>query len=299
MVDLSSSIGNLRFKNPILLASGTSGPELEGFTDLSKLGGIITKSITLKPKTGNPPPRIFETRGGLLNSIGLENSGVNKFIEEKLQTYRKLGTNVIASIAGENPSEYFEVARILDDTPIDALELNISCPNVRGVEFAKSPQSAMEITKGVKENSDKPVIVKLSPNVTDIEPVAKAAEESGADALSLINTLYGLAINVETKKTELGNITGGLSGPCIKPIALYYVYKVLSVVHIPVIGIGGIMNVRDALEFFILGAQFIELGTATFVNPNIGVEILDGIISYCKREEINNIRELVGSVKIR
>lgn len=276
------NIGSLSLKNPVILASGTCSPDLQKFTDLSKLGAVVTKSVTLNPKIGNPPPRTVETPCGMLNSIGLENPGVEKFKKEILPDYIKYADKTICSVSGETLSEYVEVVKRLNDTDVDGFEINVSCPNVErgGIEFGKDEKIVHQVTKSIKAVTKKPIIIKLSPNVSDIESIAKAAESGGADGISLINTLYGMAIDINTKKPKLGNITGGLSGPCIKPIALYYVYKVAKVVKIPVIGIGGIMNTEDAIEFFIAGATAIEIGTANFVNPNTGIEIVKGLAKY-------------------
>jgi len=296
MADLSVDIGRLKLKNPVILASGTCGVELQKFTDLSKLGAIITKTVTLNPRKGNLPPRIFETHCGMLNSIGLENPGVDVFIAEKLPEFMALKTKVIVSIAGETFSAFVKVARKLDDTQVDALEINVSCPNVEkgGVEFSNK-ESVYRLAKDIKKVTSKPVIIKLSPNVGNLEEVAMSAEDGGADAVSLINTLYGLAIDVDTKKPQLGGVTGGLSGPCIKPVALYYVYKVKEIVNIPVIGIGGISSANDALEFLVVGASAVEIGTANFINPNIGLEIVEGLNSYCDKNKINKLTEIINS----
>jgi len=296
MVDLSVDIGNLELKNPVILASGTCGPELQRFTNLSRLGAIITKTVTLNPRVGNPPPRTFETHCGMLNSIGLENPGIDAFIAEKLPEFMTLNTKVIVSIAGDTFSSYVEVARKLDDTKADALEINVSCPNVEkgGVEFGDK-ESVYRLAKEIKEVTSKPIIMKLSPNVGKLEEVAISAENGGADAVSLINTLYGLAVDVDTKEPQLGGVTGGLSGPCIKPVALYYLYKVKEAINVPVIGMGGISSTSDALEFLIVGASAIEIGTANFINPNIGVEIVEGLNSYCDKNKINKLAEIINS----
>lgn len=296
MADLSVDTGSLRLKNPVILASGTCGPELQRFTDLSKLGAIITKTVTLNPRVGNPPPRTFETHCGMLNSIGLENPGIDAFMAEKLPKFMTLNTKVIVSIAGDTFSSYVEVARKLDDTKADALEINVSCPNVEkgGVEFGDK-ESVYRLAKEIKEVTSKPIIMKLSPNVGKLAEVAISAENGGADAVSLINTLYGLAIDVDTKEPQLGGVTGGLSGPCIKPVALYYVYKVKEAINVPVIGMGGISSTSDALEFLLVGASAVEIGTANFINPNIGVEIVEGLNSYCNKNKINRLAEIINS----
>jgi dihydroorotate dehydrogenase (NAD+) catalytic subunit len=296
MADLSVDIGSLKLKNPVILASGTCGPELQRFTDLSKLGAIITKTVTLNPRVGNPSPRTFETHCGMLNSIGLENPGIDAFIAEKLPEFATLNTKVIVSIAGDTFSSYVEVARKLDDTKADALEINVSCPNVEkgGVEFGDK-ESVYRLAKEIKGVTSKSIIMKLSPNISKLEEVAISAENGGADAVSLINTLYGLAVDVDTKEPQLGGITGGLSGPCIKPVALYYVYKVKEAINVPVIGMGGISSTSDALEFLIVGASAVEIGTANFINPNIGVEIVEGLNSYCNKNKINRLAEVINS----
>lgn len=296
MADLSVDIGKLKLKNPVMLASGTCGPVLQKFTNLSKLGAVITKTVTLNPRLGNPPPRTFETHCGILNSIGLENPGIDTFVAEQLPEFMALNTKVIVSIAGETFSAYVEVARKLDNTQIDALEINVSCPNVEkgGIEFS-GKESVYKLAKEIKKVTSKPIIIKLSPNVGNLEEVAISAEAGGADAVSLINTLYGLAIDVDTRKPQLGGVTGGLSGPCIKPVALYYVYKVNEAIDIPVIGIGGIASTYDALEFLIVGASAVEIGTANFINPNIGVEIVEGLNSYCDKNKINRLVEIINT----
>ena len=296
MADLSVDIGRLKLKNPVMLASGTCGPALKEFTDLSKLGAVITKTVTLNPRLGNPPPRTFETHCGMLNSIGLENPGIDTFIAEQLPEFMALNTKIIVSIAGETFSAYVGVAQKLDNTEVDALEINVSCPNIEkgGIEFGDK-ESVYRLANEIKKVTSKPIIMKLSPNVGNLEEVAISAEAGGVDAVSLINTLYGLAIDVNTRKSQLGGITGGLSGPCIKPIALYYVYKVKEAINIPVIGIGGISSTYDALEFLIVGATAVEIGTANFINPNIGVEIVEGLNSYCDKNKISRIAEIINS----
>ncbi|MCK4352369.1 dihydroorotate dehydrogenase [candidate division WOR-3 bacterium] len=296
-MNLSIKIGNLRLKNPVILASGTSGPEQKEFTNLKKLGAIITKSITPMSTIGNPLPRTVETSTGMLNSIGIENPGAQKFIEEKLPGFLSLNIPVIVSVAGKTQDEYIEVIKRFENTPVSGFEINVSCPNVKkgSIEFGKEPQVLEELTSKMRKATSKPIIIKLSPNVSNIQSLALAAENEGADAISLINTIYGLKINLETKLSELGSITGGLSGPCVKPVALYYVYKVSQVCKIPIIGIGGIMTTQDALEFIVTGASAIELGTVNFVNPNAGVEILSGIKNYCERQGIKSLKKLIGS----
>jgi dihydroorotate dehydrogenase (NAD+) catalytic subunit len=300
--DLSVKIAGIKFSNPVLVASGTFGygEEYKSLIDLNKLGGIITKSITLEPREGHPPPRTCETPSGMLNAIGLANVGVEKFIKEKLPFLRSLKTRIIVNVAGSTVGEYVEVVRRLKRSKgIDMLEINISCPNVKegGIAFGSKVKSAYECIKAVKENSSLPIIAKLSPNVTDIVEIAHAVEEAGADALSLINTLVGMGIDIEKMRPVLANITGGLSGPAIKPVALAMVWKVAQAVKVPVIGIGGIMSTEDALEFILAGASMIQVGTANFVDPQTSIKIVKGLDVYCKRKKIKKITDLVGKLK--
>jgi dihydroorotate dehydrogenase (NAD+) catalytic subunit len=300
--DLSVRICKVKFSNPVLVASGTFGysEEYGSIFDLNKLGGIITKSITLNPREGHPPPRTCETPSGMLNAIGLANVGVERFIKEKLPFLRTLKTKVIVNVAGSSIEEYVEVVKRLEcKKGIDLLEINISCPNVKegGIAFGSSPESAYRCIKTVKENTSFPIIAKLSPNVSDIVKIALAAKEAGADAVSLINTLVGMAIDLETKKPKLTNITGGLSGPAIKPVALAMVWKVAQQVKIPIIGIGGIMNYQDALEFILAGACMIQIGTGNFVDPECSVKIVEGLRKYCEENKIKKIEGLVGKLK--
>jgi len=295
-------IGDLSLKNPVLVASGTFGyaQEFLDFVKLSKLGGIITKTVTLKPRSGNEPPRISETASGILNSIGLQNEGINSFLENKMPFLRKIGTSIVVSIGGDNIEEYAQLTRILDKTKgVDALELNISCPNVPGKQYviAQDSDSTYQLVQRVRKCTDKTIITKLSPNVTDICSIAKAAEEGGSDAVSLVNTFLGMSINLCTKSPVLGNITGGLSGPAIKPIALRMVWQVANCLKVPVIGMGGIMNTEDALEFIIAGATAICVGTASFINPDASVKIIKGIEEYLKKNKISDINKLRGSLK--
>ena len=299
---LSVKIAGVKFSNPVLVASGTFGygEEYSSLIDLNKLGGIITKSITLDPREGHPPPRTFETPCGMLNAIGLANVGVEKFIKEKLPYLKSLKTRIIVNVAGSTVKEYVEVVNRLNRSKgIDMLEINISCPNVKegGIEFGSTIKSAYDCIKAVKKNSSHPIIAKLSPNVTDIVEIAKAVEEAGADAISLINTLVGMAIDTEKMRPILSNITGGLSGPAIKPVALAMVWKVAKAVSVPVIGIGGIMNTEDALEFILAGVSMIEVGTANFVDPQTSVKIVNGLSEYCKKKKIKKITDLVGKLK--
>ena len=299
--DLRVKLGPLELKNPVMTASGTFGygQEFDGLVDLNLLGAIIVKGLSLEPKAGNPPPRIVETPCGMLNAIGLANVGLETFMKEKLPWLQSLDTEVIVNIYGHSIDEYGKLAAALKGVHgISALEVNISCPNVEcgGMVFGKDPDVSAKVTERVVNNTDKPVIVKLSPNVTDIRLVAKAVEGAGAHALSLINTLTGMAIDIESRRPKLANISGGLSGPAIRPIAVQMVYQVVKTVDIPVIGVGGIMEHTDALEFLIAGARAIEVGTANFVNPRATLDILEGISKFCEEKEIANIDELIGSL---
>jgi dihydroorotate dehydrogenase (NAD+) catalytic subunit len=301
--DLRVKLGPLELKNPVMTASGTFGygREFESLMDPSLLGGIVVKGLSLKPMAGNPTPRIAETPGGMLNAIGLANIGIDEFIEKKLPWLRGLNTNVVVNIYGHSIDDYEALAKIFKGVQgISALEVNISCPNVEmgGMIFGKDPAVSAKITEKVVKNTDKPVIVKLTPNVTDIRLLARAVEESGAAVISLINTLAGMAIDIERRRPKLANISGGLSGPAIKPVALYQVWQAVNTVKIPVIGIGGIMDYRDALEFLIAGAKAIQVGTASFVNPRATLEILDGLKSYCLEKGIDDINDIIGSLDV-
>ena len=293
-------IGKLRLKNPVMAASGTFGyaKEFEKLVNLPSLGAIITKTITLNPRAGNPMPRICETAGGMLNAIGLQNEGFDNFIKEKLPYLSKIGTPVIISISGNNIDEFFILAKRLDKIrSISGIELNISCPNINCEGLvAQDAKETNEVVKAVRKITGKTIITKLSPNVTDIVKIAKAAESAGSDAISLVNTFLGMAIDIETRKPKLGNITGGLSGPCIKPIALRMVYDVSRNIDIPVIGIGGIMNASDAVEFMIAGASAIQVGTANFIEPGVCGKIIKGIEDYLKKHKIEKIEELIGTL---
>lgn len=296
------SIGSLRLKNPIMTASGTFGYGVEyaGYLDLTCLGALIVKGLSLEPRAGNPPPRIMETTGGMLNAIGLENVGVMAFIAEKLPFLRDFDVPVIANIFGETVEEYQKVAALLDRAEgVCGLELNISCPNVKkgGVAFGADPVLAAEVTRKVKDASSLPLIVKLTPNVTDIALIAESVEDAGADALSLINTITGMSVDAECRMPHLKNITGGLSGPAIKPIALRMVWQAVKRVSIPVIGIGGIATASDVLEFLIVGARAVQVGTANFVNPAAIMDILAGMESYLERHHIADVNDLIGTLK--
>jgi len=295
------NVGGLELKNPIMTASGTFGygEEYSPYVDLNRLGALIVKGLSLEPKEGNPPPRIIETTAGMLNAVGLENVGIRAFIEEKLPFLRQFDVPVIVNVFGETIEEYTKVAEILSDVEgIAGLEINISCPNVKagGIEFGADPDLAYEVTHSVKSVTHIPVIVKLTPNVTDITSIAKRVEEAGADAISLINTLKGMSVDIEKRVPHLENITGGLSGPGIKPVALRMVWEVTREVSIPVIGVGGIMNARDALEFIIVGAKAVQIGTANFVNPRATIDILEGIEQYMGENGISDINDLIGTI---
>jgi dihydroorotate dehydrogenase (NAD+) catalytic subunit len=301
--DLTVRLGPLKLKNPVIAASGTYGygEEYAALVDLNRLGAVVVKGLSLKPMAGNPPPRIVETPAGMLNAIGLANIGVEAFLKEKLPRIRGLDTRIIVNIYGHHIDEYGELASVLKGVEgVAALELNISCPNVEcgGMAFGTDPQVSAKVTERVVRNTDKPVIVKLSPNVTDIRAIAKAVEGAGADAVSLINTLTGMAIDVEKRRPVLANIVGGLSGPGIKPVALHMVYQVSGAVKIPVIGLGGIMEPRDALEFMLAGAGAVQVGTANFVNPRACLDIVDGLRKYCLEQGIGRLAELVGALRV-
>lgn len=298
--NLTVEIAGLKLKNPVLTASGTFGfgTEYTPFVDLNRLGAIVIKSLTLKPREGNPTPRIVETPAGILNSIGLQNPGVDCFLAEHLPYLRQFPTPVIASIAGNTVEEYVAVAeRLTGAVGISALEVNISCPNVKqgGLQFGVDPSGAAQVTRAVKAVTNLPVIVKLTPNVTSIAEMAVAVAEAGADALSLINTLSGMAIDIHRHRPVLGNITGGLSGPAIRPVAVRAIWEVYQVVKIPLIGMGGIVCAADALEFILAGARAVAVGTANFLNPCATTEILEGIEHYLEEKGIADINELVGA----
>jgi dihydroorotate dehydrogenase (NAD+) catalytic subunit len=300
--DLRVKLGPLELTNPVLAASGTFGygQELAELVDPGLLGGVVVKGLSLRPRAGNPPPRIAETPCGMLNAIGLENIGLEGFLKDKLPWLQQLNTTVIVNIYGHNLDEYGAVAAGLRGVEgIAALEINASCPNVErgGMAFGTDPDVCARLTEQVLKQSDKPVIVKLSPNVTDITTVAASAEKAGAHALSLINTLTGMAVDIHSRQPKLGNVFGGLSGPAIRPVALYLVYRVVGAVGIPVIGIGGIMDHEDALEFLMVGAQAVQVGTANFINPRATLDIIDGLSKFCQDQGIPRIKEVIGTLK--
>jgi dihydroorotate dehydrogenase (NAD+) catalytic subunit len=301
--DLTVHIGRLKLKNPVMTASGTFGygEEYASYLDLNQLGAVVVKGLSLEPRLGNPSPRIMETPCGMLNAVGLQNIGVRAFIETKLPFLRQFDVPVIANIYAETVDEFPRLAEILTGAPgVHALEVNISCPNVKkgGIAFGTDPEMAAEVTRKVKAVTGLPVIVKLTPNVTDIAMIAESVEAAGADALSLINTITGMSVDVERRIPNLRNVTGGLSGPAIKPVALRMVWQVVNRVSIPVIGLGGIMSAGDALEYLIVGARAVQVGTANFINPRTIPDIVAGIENYLKRHEMTHIDELIGSLRI-
>jgi len=300
--DLSIKIGKIRLKNPVIVASGTFGfgEEYEDFFNLNHLGAIIPKGISLNPMIGNLPPRIFETEGGIINSIGLQNPGFQDFVKDKLPYLRKIKTHLLINFFGNTQKEYIELARRFDEVPgISGLEMNISCPNVKqgGILFCSDPKMTYRLVCAVRKSTTLPLIVKLSPNVTDIALLARISEEGGADGVSLVNTFKAMAINIHSRKPELGNVIGGLSGPAIKPIAIRMVWEVSQTTNIPIIGIGGIMRAEDAIEFILAGASAIQVGTANLVNPRTGIEVIDGIKKYLVGKGINRVQKLVGLLR--
>ncbi len=300
--DLTVNIGGLQLQNPVMTASGTFGyaREFDHLVDLNRLGGIIVKGLSLKPTKGNPPPRIVETPCGMLNAIGLENVGVEAFVKEKLPFLERLTPPIIANIYGTLEEEYMQLAARLDAVEaIAAIEVNISCPNVKagGMIFGVDPTAASRVVRGVRDQTSKPLIVKLSPNVTDITEIALAAQEAGADCLSLINTITAMVVDIETGRPRLANITGGLSGPAIKPVAVRMVWQVCQVAKVPVIGIGGIMKAEDALEFFIAGASAVQIGTANFINPSVTTDVIDGIERFLAERNIASLSDIIGTLE--
>lgn len=300
-VDLSVDIGGIRLKNPVMTASGTCGygEELSPYIDLRCFGALVVKGLSLEPRPGNPPPRLVETPSGLINAIGLQNIGIEAFLEEKMPYLKGLGIPIIANIFGEEIEEYCLIAQRLEGSGVAGIELNISCPNVKkgGIEFGKVPEEAHNLVKNVRKVTDLPVITKLSPDVMGIRELAMAVEEAGSDAISLINTIPAMAIDVERRRPRLSNVVGGLSGPAIRPIAVRMVWEASKVVKVPIIGVGGIMGPEDALEFIIAGASAIQVGTANFIDPSSGARILKGIEDYLKRHAMS-FSDLVGSLEI-
>ncbi len=299
-MNMSVNIAGVELKNPVMTASGTfgSGMEYSEFVDLNRLGAVVTKGVAAVPWEGNPTPRIAETHGGMLNAIGLQNPGIDVFVKRDIPFLKQYDTKIIVNVCGKTREEYLEVVERLADEPVDMLEINISCPNVKegGIGFGQDAGNVEDITKAVKRVAKQPVIMKLSPNVTDITLMAKAAEAGGADAISLINTLTGMKIDINRQTFALANRTGGLSGPAIKPVAVRMVNQVANAVKIPIIGMGGIATAEDALEFILAGASAVSVGTANFFNPNATIEIIDGIGEYMRNKNCQDINELIGIV---
>ncbi|MCI8956183.1 MAG: dihydroorotate dehydrogenase [Eubacterium sp.] len=295
------NIAGVEFKNPVTVASGTfgSGAEYGDFVDLNRLGAVTTKGVANVPWEGNPTPRIAETYGGMLNAVGLQNPGYELFAKRDIPYLQKFDTNIIVNVCGRTTEDYIDVVEKLGHEDVDLLEINISCPNVKhgGIAFGQDPKAVEDITREVKKVAKQPVIMKLSPNVTDITEMAKAAEAGGADALSLINTLTGMQIDIERQKFVLANKTGGLSGPAIKPVAVRMVYQVANAVKVPIIGMGGIASAKDAIEFILAGATAVSVGTANFNNPNTTIEVIEGIEDYMRRHQVEDINQLIGIVK--
>ena len=302
MVDLKVNIGNLELKNPVMSASGTFGygSEFTDFIDISRLGGIIVKGTTIHAREGNPYPRMAETPSGMLNAVGLQNRGVDYFINKIYPSIADINTNIIINVSGSSIEEYIAAAEKINELDkIPAIELNISCPNVKqgGMGFGTSCVSAAEVVKEVRKAYKKTLIVKLTPNVTNISEIALAVESEGADSVSLINTLLGMAIDAETQKPILSTVTGGLSGPCVKPVALRMVWQVSKAVKIPVVGLGGIMNATDAIEFFLAGATAIQIGTANFIDPTVTIKVIEGIQVYLERHQCSSVNDIIGVLK--
>jgi len=302
LIDLSVQIGNITLKNPILTASGTFGygTEVDNIIDVSKLGGIVTKSISLNPREGNPPPRIVETPSGMLNSIGLANIGVDKYIKEKIPLYSKIGTSIIMNIAGSSINEYVEIVKRVESVSSDivAYEVNISCPNVSrgGMQFGVDCELTYKLTEKLRSITERPLIIKLTPNVTDIAAIAQSAEEGGADAISAINTVVGMSIDIHTRKSHISTKYSGLSGPAIRPIGIASVYKIFKSVNIPVIGIGGITNSEDIIEYILAGSLAVQIGTSNFRDPGISVSILEDLVSYLEQNNYSTLGNFVGGV---
>lgn len=300
-MNMSVNIAGVEWKNPVTVASGTfgSGAEYSEFTDLNKLGAVTTKGVANVPWAGNPTPRVAEVYGGMLNAVGLQNPGIELFCKRDIPFLKQYDTKIIVNVCGHSTEEYVEVVKRLADEPVDMLEINISCPNVKegGIAFGQDPKAVEAITREMKKYAKQPVIMKLSPNVTDITEMARAAEAGGADAVSLINTITGMKIDVNRRKFVLANKTGGMSGPAIHPVAVRMVYQTAQAIKIPIIGMGGIMTAEDAIEMILAGATAISVGTANFVNPKTTMEIVDGIKKYMEKHHVNDIKELVGAVQ--
>ncbi len=300
-MNMKVNLAGVELNNPVMTASGTfgSGMEYADFVDLNKLGAVVTKGVANVPWPGNPTPRIAETYGGMINAIGLQNPGIDLFVKRDIPFLRKYDTRIIVNVCGRSREDYIEVVERLAEEPVDMLEINISCPNVKegGIAFGQKADAAFEITKAVKAVAKQPVIMKLSPNVTDITEMARAVEAGGADAVSLINTLTGMKIDINRRTFAVANKTGGLSGPAIKPVAVRMVYETANAVKIPVIGMGGIASAEDALEFIMAGAAAVSVGTANFHNPVATMEVVDGIAAYMEKNHIDDIKELTGCVR--
>jgi len=297
-------IGKIKLKNPVMVASGTFGigEEYSSFIDINKIGAIVTKTITLKSRVGNAPPRLVETPAGLLNSIGLENKGLKDFVNNKIPFLKKLKIPAIVSIGGKTRREFIELSKRLSDCDIDGIEINISCPNVKSKGkrlISQDKKETFALVKAIRKSTKLTLITKLSPNVTDITEIAKAAQDAGSDAVSLVNTFLGMALDIETRRPKLGAVTGGLSGPAIKPLALRMVREAFGKVKIPIIGIGGIMDYKDALEFIICGATAVQIGTANFINPNATIEIINNMKEFLRDNKIKDIKTLIGSLKVK
>lgn len=297
----SVNIAGVELKNPVMTASGTfgSGEEYSEFLELSRLGAVVTKGVANVPWPGNPTPRVAEVYGGMLNAIGLQNPGIDVFVKRDIPFLKQYDTKIIVNVCGKSTEDYCEVVERLADEPVDLLEINISCPNVKegGIAFGQNPKAVENITKAVKGVAKQPVIMKLSPNVTDITETAKAAEAGGADALSLINTLTGMKIDIYRRSFVLANRTGGMSGPAVKPVAVRMVYQVANAVKLPIIGMGGIMDAEDAIEFILAGATAVSVGTANFVDPMATIKVAEGIEAYMEKYQVEDIRELIGAVR--
>ena len=301
MKNTKVTIAGVEFKNPVMTASGTfgSGMEYSEFVDLNCLGAVVTKGVANVPWEGNPTPRVMETYGGMLNAIGLQNPGIDVFIERDIPFLKQFDTRIIVNVCGRTVEDYIEVVEKLGDQPVDLLEINVSCPNVKegGIAFGQNPDCLYDITKQIKAKAKQPIIMKLSPNVTDITEMARAAESAGSDALSLINTITGMKIDIHKRAFALANKTGGLSGPAIKPVAVRMVYQAAQAVKIPIIGMGGIANAEDAIEFMLAGATGVAVGAMNFVNPYTTAEVVKGIEEYMERYHVENLTELIGAVR--
>ena len=301
-MNTQTTIAGVAFKNPVMTASGTfgSGMEYEEFVDLNRLGAVVTKGVANVPWPGNPTPRVAEVYGGMLNAIGLQNPGIDVFMERDIPFLKKYDTKIIVNVCGKSVEDYVDVVERLGDEPaVSMLEINVSCPNVKegAIAFGQKADALYNITSELKKHAKQPIIMKLSPNVTDITEMAKAAEAAGADALSLINTITGMKIDIHRRKFAIANKTGGMSGPCVKPVAVRMVYQVANAVSIPVLGMGGVQNTEDALEFLMAGATMVAVGTANFFNPYVTSQIIDGLEEYVKKEKLSSIRDIIGCVK--